>query len=192
MNNLAGNIPAKSPMIRIRLQISLLVLLLPGIYASAQKTPDRSPAVKAYILYIRGVDMDSASIVAKTGLQTNFTSRTDCEEYLNRLPGLLQSKGYVTAYIDSLNYETGHARILIFIGEMYIWAQLDAKNVEPSLLEAIGWREKMFSNKPMNFRQVQVLEEKMLNHLENTGYPFARVYLDSLQLDGDKVSALLK
>ena len=53
----------------------------------------------------------------------------------------------------------------------------------------------------MDFTQVQLLEEKMLNHLENTGYPFARVYLDSLQLDNDKarqtdkvglVSALLK
>ncbi len=170
-------------MIRIRLQISLLVLLLPGIYASAQGK---------YSLHLRGVDKDSATIVAQTGLQTNFTSRAACEEYINRLPGYLQSKGYVTASIDSLSYETGYARILLFTGEMYLWAQLDAKQVEPSLLEAIGWREKMFTNKPMDFSQVQLLEEKMLNHLENTGYPFARVYLDSLQLDGDKVSALLK
>ena len=190
MNNLAQNIPAKSPMIRIRLQISLLVLLLPGIYAPAQNPPDRQAG--KYSLHLRGVDKDSASIVAKTGLQTSFASRIACEEYINRLPGYLQSKGYVTASIDSLYYETGYARILLFTGEMYLWAQLDAKNVETSLLEAIGWREKMFTNKPMDFSQVRLLEEKMLNHLENTGYPFARVYLDSLQLDGDKVSALLK
>ena len=205
MNNLALSdtclqadryrIQANSPMIRIRLQISLLVLLLPGIYVSAQNPADRSPAAAQtgkYSLHLRGVDQDSASIVAKTGLQTNFSSRFACDEYINRLPGLLQSRGYVTASIDSLNYETGYARILLFIGEMYVWAQLDAKNIEPTLLDAIGWRERMFINKPMNFPQVQLLEEKMLNHLENTGYPFARVYLDSLQLDGDKVSALLK
>jgi outer membrane protein assembly factor BamA len=170
-------------MIRIRLQISLLVLLLPGIYALAQNK---------YSLHLRGVDKDSATIVAQTGIQTNFASRTACEEYINRLPGYLQSKGYVTASIDSLSYDTAYARILLFTGEMYLWAQLDAKNVEPSLLDAIGWREKMFTNKPMDFLQVQLAEEKMLNQLENTGYPFARVYLDSLQLDGDKVSALLK
>jgi outer membrane protein assembly factor BamA len=175
---------------KFRLQISLLVFLLLCINASAQNLPDRQAG--KYNLYLRGVDKDSATIVAKTGLQTSFTSRFACEEYVNRLPGYLQSKGYVTASIDSLNYESGFTRILLFIGEMYLWAQLDAKNIEPSLLEAIGWREKMFTNKPMDFSQVQLLEEKMLNHLENTGYPFARVYLDSLQLDGDKVSALLK
>ena len=166
-----------------RLQISLFVfLLLCIINGSAQNK---------YNLYLQGVDKDSATIVAKTGLQTSFVSRIACEEYINRLPGYLQSKGYVTASIDSLNYDSGFARMLLFTGELYLWAQLDAKNVEPSILDAIGWREKMFINKPMDFSQVQLLEEKMLNHLENTGYPFARVYLDSLQLEGEKVSALL-
>lgn len=65
------------------------------------------------------------------------------------------------------------------------------KNVESSILDAVGWREKMFANKPIDFTQVQVWEERVLNHLENTGYPFARISLDSLQLEGDKVSALL-
>jgi outer membrane protein assembly factor BamA len=183
----AGNEVTKS-----RLQISLLVFLLQGINASAQNK---------YNLYLRGVDKDSATIVAKTGLQTNFTSRIACEEYVNRLPGYLQSKGYVTASIDSLYFDSGFARMVLFTGEIYLWAQLDAKYVEPSLLDAIGWREKMFTGKPMDFSQVHLLEEKMLNHLENTGYPFARVYLDSLQLENDKarqtdkvglVSALLK
>ena len=178
-------------MIKFRLQISLLVfLLLCIINTSAQNLPDRQAG--KYNLYLHGVDKDSATIVAKTGLQTSFTSRFACEEYVNRLPGYLQSKGYVTASIDSLYYDAGFARISLFIGEMYLWAQLDAKNIEPSLLDAIGWREKMFTNKPMDFSQVRLLEEKMLDHLENTGYPFARVYLDSLQLDTDKVSALLK
>ena len=176
-------------MIKIRLQISLLVFLLPGIYASAQNLPDRQAG--KYNLYLRGVDKDSATIVHKTGLQTSFTSRFNCEEYMNRLPGLLQSKGYVTASIDSLYYDSGFARMVLYTGEMYMWAQLDARHVEPFLLSAIGWQEKMFTNKPMNFSQVQLLEEKMLSHLENTGFPFARVYLDSLQLDGDKVFAIL-
>ena len=136
--------------------------------------------------------MDSANIVAKTGLQTSFTSRIACEEYINRLPGYLQSKGFVTASIDSLKYDSGFASILLFIGEQYLWAQLDAKYVESSLLDAIGWREKMFANKPMDFSQVRLLEEKMLNQLENNGYPFAKVFLDSLQLENDKVSALMK
>jgi outer membrane protein assembly factor BamA len=182
---------------KFRLQISLLVfLLLAIINSSAQNLPDRPTGLREqggkYIIRLHGVDKDTAAIVAKTGIQTSFISRFACEEYINRLPGLLQSKGFVTASIDSLYYDTGFAQVFLFIGEMYLWATLDAKDIDPSLLDAIGWREKMFTNKPMDFTRVQLLEEKMLNHLENTGYPFARVYLDSLQLDEDKVSALLK
>ena len=44
----------------------------------------------------------------------------------------------------------------------------------------------------MDFSQVQQWQEKILNYLENNGHPFAKVYLDSLQLDNEKVSAQLK
>lgn len=169
-------------MIKFRLQISVLLFLLLSIYTSAQNK---------YILQVRGVDKDSAAIVSKTGLQTSFASAAACTEYINKLPGYLQSKGYVTASIDSLHYDSAAASIVLFIGELYLWAQLDAKKVESSILDAIGWREKMFANKPIDFTQVQIWEERILSYLENTGYPFARVYLDSLQLENEKVSALL-
>ncbi|MEI2738917.1 MAG: BamA/TamA family outer membrane protein [Chitinophagaceae bacterium] len=167
---------------RFRLQISVLSFLLLSIYTSAQNK---------YNLLLRGVDMDSATIVSKTGLQTSFASRTVCAEYINKLQGYLQSKGYVTVSIDSLRYDSASARIVLFVGGLYLWAQLDAKNIEPSILDAVGWRGKMFAGKPIDFNQVQLWEERILNHLENSGYPFAKISLDSLQLEGDKVSALL-
>jgi outer membrane protein assembly factor BamA len=161
----------------------VLVFLLLGIYA---------PAQNKYNLHIRGVDKDSATVVSLLGLQTSFASRSDCVDYMNKLPGLLQIRGYVTSSIDTLKYEPEFARLVIFSGELYRWAKLDAKGIEPALLDAVGWREKLFTDKPINFTQVQVLQEKMLNQLENTGYPFSKIYLDSLVLNNDSVSALLK
>ena len=145
-----------------------------------------------YNLHIRGVDKDSATIISKTGLQTSFANRTDCSKYINKLSSYLQSKGYLTASVDSLRYDSAFARIVLFVGDLYGWAQLDAKNVEPSILAAIGWREKMFSHRPIDFTEVQLWEERILNYLENNGYPFAKIDLDSLQLENDKVSALLR
>lgn len=170
-------------MTKLRLQISVLVFLLLNLYTSAQNN---------YTLYVRGVDEDSVSLVSKLNLQTTFASRFVCMDYINKLPGYLQSKGYVTASIDSLHYDSSFANVVLFIGQSYLWAQLDAKQIDPALLDAVGWREKIFTDKPMDFMQVQVWEEKILNHLENNGHPFAKVYLDSLQLDKEKVSALLK
>jgi translocation and assembly module TamA len=170
-------------MTKLRLQISVLVFLLLSIYVPAQNN---------YSLRISGVDEDSASLVSRLSLQTIFTSRFACMDYINKLPGYLQSKGFVTASIDSLHYDSTFADILLFIGGSYRWAQLDAKQVDPSLLDAVGWREKLFANKPMDFAQVRLWQEKILDHLENNGHPFARVYLDSLQMENEKVSALLK
>ncbi|HUR66232.1 MAG TPA: POTRA domain-containing protein [Chitinophagaceae bacterium] len=170
-------------MLKIRLQISVLLVLLNLTRLAAQHS---------YHLIIRCADKDAAVIVPQLGLQTTFSSRFTCTEYVNQLPGMLQSRGYVTASIDSLEYDSSSARIVLFIGEQYKWAQLETKNIELSLLESAGWREKLFTDKLLNFSQVRLLQEKILSRLENTGYPFAKIYLDSIHLDTNKVTALLK
>ena len=174
-------------MTKLSQPISLLIflfsfLLLPP-HASAQDT---------YGLSIRGVDKDSSFLTNTVGLQSKFTSRNACVDYINKLPFFLQSKGYVTASIDTIRYDSASARLVLFLGEAYHWAQLNTDRVNPSLLNVIGWREKNFSGKPMDFSQVQAWEEKILDYLENNGHPFAKIYLDSLQVENDRVVALLK
>ena len=145
-------------MIKYRL-ISVLVLLL-NVSASAQTK---------YSLHIKGVDKDSATLVSQTGIQTSFDSRAAGEAYVSKLNSYLRSKGYVTASIDSIQFTAEYARIVLYAGEPYRWVQLDARHVETSLLDAVGWREKMFADKPLDFSQVQTIESRMLDHLENNG-----------------------
>ena len=188
MNNLATSRrlsgQVKSHMRKFRLQISVLVLLLMmSIYTSAQGK---------YNLHIRGAEKDTALLIPRLGLQTSFTSQIACSEYISKLTGILQSKGYATASIDSIRYDSSDAYIVLFAGERYLWARIDAKNIDPSILDGVGWRDKVFMNKPMDFSQLQEWQEKLLKYLENNGYPFSKIYLDSLQLDNEMVSAQLK
>jgi outer membrane protein assembly factor BamA len=168
---------------QISIQISVLILLLFGNNVFSQDK---------YLLTIRGADSNSAAIIPALGLNTSFSSRDACTAYLENLQAVLQQKGYVTASVDSLQYGTNAATIQLFVGEKYLWAILDASRIESSLLDAVGWREKMFINKPMDFSEVQVWQDRILNQLENKGYPFAKVYLDSFQIENQQVSALLK
>ncbi len=170
-------------MIKFRLQISVLVLLLNYVSVSGQNI---------YQLHVNGVDKDSVTIIKETGLQTAFANRTDCENYINNLQLLLQTKGYVTASVDSISYESTFASLHLFIGVPYKWVLLDAKYIQPEILDAVVWREKLFKNTPMDFAKVTQWQDRILNYLENNGYPFAKVFLDSLQLNDDQVSALLK
>lgn len=170
-------------MTKLRLQISILIFLL---------LPFQLLGQNKYDLYIRCVDKDADFLINSIGIPASFTSKSACTEYINQLPGYLRSKGYVTASLDSIRYDSAFAKVVLFAGDIYKWAQIDASLEDLSLLQAIGWREKMFSEKPMDFAEVQLWQDRMLNYLENNGHPFAKVYLDSLQLDGEKVLAKLK
>jgi outer membrane protein assembly factor BamA len=152
----------------------------------------RASAQQNYPLHIKGIDKDSAFIVSQVGIPVSFSSRTACVEYILKLPLVLQSKGYVTSSIDSLHYDSLAAHISLFLGEKYFWAKLDVSAVDPVILDAIGWREKVFVNKPMDFAAVAQWQDKILSYLENNGHPFSRVYLDSLQFEKELVTALLK
>ncbi len=121
-----------------------------------------------------------------------FSSQLSCTEYINRLPGRLQALGYVTASVDSVRIDSAGAEIVLFVGELYKWAILDVSGTEPVLLQQAGWKESQFANKAIDMALLKQLQERILNRLENTGYPFAKVYLDSLVLNKNTVAAKLK
>ena len=170
-------------MTKLRLQISVLVFLLIGNKTIGQNN---------YPLHIRSIDKDTAFIISGLDLKTTFVTRNECVSYINQLPAYLQAKGYVTASLDSIHYDSAFARIVLYTGDRYEWTQLDASQIDASVLQAIGWRDKIFTDKPMDFAQVKQWQEKILGYMENNGHPFAKVYLDSLQLENEKVSAQLK
>lgn len=160
----------------------LLVLLTAGV-ASAQKT---------YGLRLYAIDRDSVFLTEELAVPSAFSDRYACSNYINKLALDLRAKGYVTASLDSVHYDSTFATAVIFIGDTYKWATIDAKNIDAQILDAIGWREKNFVEKPMDFDQLKTWQEKILVYLENNGYPFAKVFLDSLQIEDERISALLK
>ena len=146
-----------------------------------------------YQLNIKLVDRDSSFLKNELSLQNSFASQIDAQQYISQLPSLLHSKGYVTASIDSIQVDSTSAQLVLFLGKAYRWALLDASHVNSSVLTGTGWRDRNFSDKAIDFNEVQTWQQKMLDWLENNGHPFAKIYLDSLEfLADDKVSAVLK
>ena len=170
-------------MTKLRLLISTLSLLLLSIELLGQNN---------YSLFIRSVDRDPAFLKDSIGIPSSFPNRSACVQYVNQLPHSLQLKGYVTASVDSASYDSASAKLVLYTGDIYKWAQIDASMIDARLLETVGWRDKMFSEKPIDFAEVKSWQDRILNYLENNGYPFAKVYLDSLQLNNENVSARLK
>jgi outer membrane protein assembly factor BamA len=166
----------------LKLQISVVLLLLQLQMAAQFQYP----------LHIKGADKDSSFIITELGVKSSFANRYECITYVNQLPALLRTRGYVTASIDNLEYDSAFAHITLYIGDRYQWAELNAGNVDPGILSAIGWRARMFTDKPLDFAQVEQWQEKILTWLENNGHPFAKVYVDSLQIERESVRGQLR
>jgi outer membrane protein assembly factor BamA len=149
-------------------------------------------AQNSYQLKYSSVDRDTVYLKKELGLETVFTSRILCVEYVNKLPGLLQTKGYVTASIDKLRFDSLSATIELYLGLRYRWADIITSKADETLLLEAGWRSSSFRDRQMDFKQFQLFQERILNDLENKGHPFAKVFLDSIVLKGDAITARLQ
>ncbi|MEQ1796325.1 MAG: hypothetical protein ABL872_00165 [Lacibacter sp.] len=147
-------------------------------------------AQKKYPLQYRFTD--TADVSASLSLQTGFDDKASCSQYIFQLPQLLQKKGFVTASVDSVQMDTASANILIFLGKQYRWAKLNIDSLPQELLNSAGYRDKNFKQQPLDFAAVQQLQQRLLDKLENAGYPFANIYLDSFDLQEEGMSAVLK
>ena len=113
--------------------------------------------------------------------------------YVYDLLPLLQGKGYVAASIDSIGYSGKEASLRLYVGDAWRWAKIDTRKTDPTLLAAAAWNDRSFAGHPMDMRVFRARQQLMLDYLENNGYPFAKVGLDSVVLrDSADISAVLK
>jgi len=145
-----------------------------------------------YQLKIICIDRDSIFDQKNLGLQSNFKNKDACIEYVYRIPFLLQAKGFATASVDTIRFDSLQAQVHLYIGDTYKWGHINTKTDDAFILNASGWNEKKISNKLINFQEIQHAQQQMLNYLENNGYPFAKIFLDSIALDNGTLTANLK
>jgi outer membrane protein assembly factor BamA len=146
-----------------------------------------------YKLRVIPVDKDSGFLQRQLGLTTSFRSQEQCQQYVNNLLPLLQGKGYVAASIDSIGYADKEISLRLYVGDAWRWAKIDTRYVDPTLLGAAAWNDRSMIGHPMDMRVFRYRQQLMLDYLENNGYPFAKVGLDSVMLrDSGDVSAVLK
>lgn len=145
-----------------------------------------------YELRIRPVDKDSA-FIAQLKLQTSFKNGFFADDYIQSLPALLQSKGYIAASVDSVHADSTFTVIELYVGDAFKWAYLNTSQVNKQWLDAVGWQSRQYEDRPFNWQQYALLRQRLLDHLENNGYPFAKLFLDSLQLQQEgAIAANLK
>ncbi|MFV0605504.1 MAG: POTRA domain-containing protein [Niabella sp.] len=165
-------------MAKVQYLFTLLVFLLMQLFAASQAD---------YKLEVLSVDKNPA-FIQSLNLKTTFFTKDDCGSYLQQIIPTLQAKGYISASIDSVLSDSLTTKIYLFAGENYTWEHLSVSATTMQWLRQVGWSENQLTNQPLNYNSINILQQKMLTYFENNGYPFAHIYLDSLQLNQNKVS----
>ncbi len=145
-----------------------------------------------YQLHVQLTDHDSTSVLKSLGLQTSFKTRSGCADYVANLTTFLQLKGYTTASVDSVYFDSSAATIQLYLGELYQIGGIKVSDPDKKILELASGSGNELRNKVLNGDQLQAFQRKILDYLENNGYPFAKLHLDSIRFEREKIFGSLK
>jgi outer membrane protein assembly factor BamA len=130
----------------------------------------------------------------KLNYRKKFNAKKDAYKEIENIILTLQYKGYLLAAADSVytnKNDTNSIYAKINEGKVFHTAQLKLGNLNPNLASKLGISEKLYFNKPFKYKEVANSFEKIIAYYENNGYPFASVHLDSVNIEDDKLSAVL-
>jgi len=166
--------------------IALLICL--GATASAQNT---QTFADGFSLTIHSSDSVDAKAYAALNLKTNFKTLPETLAYLTNMPQTLALKGFPIASVDSFWVVEKSVHASIYLGQQYNPWKIDLADVNPQLLQKI-LPSKPTASKTFTSAEIQQLQSKLLSFYENNGYPFAKIYLNSIQIQDAGISAKLK
>lgn len=143
-----------------------------------------------YRLTIHYSDKDSAFVANDLKLKTSFYTGVDCQDYITKLPLLLQQKGYIASSVDSVSEANNQTVIYLFLGEQYSLLNLHIRNADKNYLQQAGWEYNKETAKKFSFEDYRKISEKLLDYFESRGYPFAKINLDSVSITGKNIKAV--
>lgn len=134
-----------------------------------------------YRLKVEASDKPSTFYVKAFSYKTEFKDSLKSEREWKSLFNSIREHGYLAASIDSIVKDSDACHIYMYIGQPFDKLILSNGNVDQGLLSAAGIRSLVSSGKAVNINVVSQVKEKLLRQCENTGYPFATVWLDSFE-----------
>lgn len=156
-----------------------------------------NPAFAQYTLKIIAVDSLSSTQLLQITRESSFikSNYPDIQTRKKNLDNFIYSlypAGYLAVSCDQMQTDSNNLTAFIYLGNKYIWGRLKKGNVDERILNATGYREKLYRGKSFSPANTKKLMEKILVYCENNGYPFASVGLDSLEMNGSEILASLK
>jgi len=137
-------------------------------------------------LVIYPVDSSAARWIKSLHIP-DFTDTLTRRQYLADLLLRLHAAGYWGASVDRLQQDSVTVFAWLYLGPSYRWGKIGQGNI-PDFL----WKQApaFAAGQELNIRGVDDFRQWLLDAYENSGYPFAEVSIDSLQLQDSLLTGI--
>ncbi len=163
------------------------ILLATGIsiHTSAQHTLE--------ILCSDSSQTSSPSFLLKEfSFRKNTHSAGDARKELSGMLLKMYDNGYLAASFDSIVQDSAGTKAFLHAGNAYLWASLEKGNADDAALAESGFGRKLFTGKPVSYKNVSALLRTLVHYYENHGYPFAAAGLDSVTFGDTLLNARIR
>ena len=105
------------------------------------------------------IDADS-SLKKEIGLKEKFASQLEARSFITTIPTLLQTRGYITASVDSTEIDSTGASVRLFLGLQYKWAKINTMPGDEDILSAVRWPRSSFQNLGLDWTALKNWQEQ--------------------------------
>ncbi len=137
------------------------------------------------------VDTSEAFVQERLDGPAVFTDSLAAVQAIRQQLQELHNSSFLEASVDRLQARDSTLFAFLRLGPAYEWIRLENGNVPPQMLDASGFRGRLYRSRPFRMDKLRKLQENLLEYTENHGYPFAEVWLDSIRLRRGKLQAQL-
>lgn len=127
------------------------------------------------------------------GILKDFSGKEECKVYLKDdfLPSW-RKKGFLEVSIDSLFESPSTLKAWVHLGPQYSWGSLLLDSSFSSLLTAVDRPFNLKQGELLTIEKLIAVQDFYLSVLEDNGYPFATVQMDSSYFIDNQLFAVLK
>jgi len=120
-----------------------------------------------------------------------FANVFEADYFLKNLLLRAHQHGFLAACYDSLQISDTLISGVLLPGPQLILAEIRFQNIEPEILKNVDIKKRKLTNTIFKSDDIYSLMKSIVEQFENSGYPFARVFLDSLEYRNDTLTATL-
>ncbi len=162
-----------------------LLLILSFKATNAQVNLDIIFSTVAGSRQVHGPDSSGSHIPVN---HIKFADSLDIENYLRHVVDSLHLLDYLEASIDSVKYYPGSYRAYVHKGNQYSRVKINPGSIDEEVLNALNIKRHRFAVEHISIERFRWLQRRLLDWHENSGYPFARVYLENPEAVNDVIS----